>query len=294
MRSLAEYVMRGRQQAILMALLFSILPLFSWVADVIVIFITLRKGAKEGLIVLLWSILPLLVLAWHYPEILLYRVLAGTILVYLLALILRKTNAWLIVLYVMSLIGFVGVIAAHIAEPAITDIWHKQLLANFSQLQTQLDLSLGTETLELIAQNFAKVATGIQIGFILIGNLIALIFARWWQALLYNPGGLTMELRNIRITLPAIIVLTVLMLMALAADSALALDILPIAVLPFLVTGLSLLHAVVAVTQVSKYWLVVFYTLWLVLFPYMTALLVLATLADYWWNFRQRLQNKKN
>lgn len=292
-RSLAEYVMRGRQQAILMALLFSILPLFSWVADVIVALVALRKGAKEGLVVLLWSILPVLVLAWHYPEILLYRVLLGTVFIYLLALLLRKKNSWMTVLQIMCLVGFVAVSAIHIAEPTIADIWHKQLLANFNQIQTQFELSLDADKLKLVAHSFAKIATGVQVSFILIANLITLIFARWWQALLYNPGGLSTELKNIRITLPAIVTLAVLSLVALISENTITVDILPVAFLPFFIAGLSLLHAIISLTQASRFWLIVFYSLWLVLFPYISILLVAATLVDYGWNFRQRLHNKR-
>ena len=60
----ASYVMRGRRQAVIVGLLFTILPLFGWVSNVIVSLVTLRKGAKEGAIVLLWIILPAVVVAF--------------------------------------------------------------------------------------------------------------------------------------------------------------------------------------------------------------------------------------
>lgn len=62
-RRIAEYVMRGRRQAVVMALIpalvaYVAIPLLISLSIVIVCLVTLRKGAKEGLIVLLSVFVP--------------------------------------------------------------------------------------------------------------------------------------------------------------------------------------------------------------------------------------------
>ena len=58
MRGLAEYVMLGRRQAIIIVLLSGFFPLLYFISAAVIALVTLRKGQAEGLILLLWSLLP--------------------------------------------------------------------------------------------------------------------------------------------------------------------------------------------------------------------------------------------
>ena len=55
--------MRGRPQALLVAVLGSASLLFSWVSAAAIALVTLRRGAAEGAFVLLWALLPAAVIA---------------------------------------------------------------------------------------------------------------------------------------------------------------------------------------------------------------------------------------
>lgn len=59
MRALAEFIMRGRPQACLVALVGVIVPL---IGPASVGLVTLRKGSFEGALVALWATLPFFVL----------------------------------------------------------------------------------------------------------------------------------------------------------------------------------------------------------------------------------------
>lgn len=293
MRGLFEYVMRGRKQAILMIVLFNLIPFLGWLSDVIVALVTLRKGAKEGFLVLMWAVLPSVIFAViGYPQFWLYNIIGGSLMVYLCAITLRNTNSWATVLCYAMLLGIVGVITVHIYNPDIAAVWIKQLSNHVQWLKGQWSTTLDFKWMETAVPLFAKFGTGLQIVFILVSDLVSLLVARWGQSLLYNPNALQPELLNIRLGYIAISTLVLLVLGSISGI-AVAIDSMPIVLMTFSIAGLSLLHGAIALMKASKAWLFGFYGLWVLLFPYLTVLLMLAALMDCKWDFRHRLQLRK-
>lgn len=292
MRSLAEFVLRGRWQAVLTALLFSVLPFLGWMADVVMILVTLRKGAKEGAFVLLWVLLPSVILALRgYPLLWVYNVFGGSLLAYGLALILRYTGSWAIVLQAGVLVGIVAVVGIHIYMPSITDTWIKLANTYLPAAQKTFNIPLTIDHKWLV--RFASVATGIQALILLFGNLFNIAVARWLQALLYNPQGLHKELYNIRMGNIAIIALIIIALFSMFGNK-IALDCLILALAPFMCAGLSLVHCIAAASKSPWLWLIGFYFMLVALFIYFAALLVMMGLIDTWQDFRKRLPNPVN
>lgn len=286
----ASYVMRGRQQAIIIGLLFTMVPLLGWVSNVIIALVTLRKGAKEGGIVLLWVILPVVVIAaLANPWIALYNIIGGSLLGFLLALILRQTQSWRKVLEAVMLLGLLAVLLVHLIRPDINAVWLKQLGHYAVLLKNQLNVAVNTEQL----QHFTQFATGFQVAFLLLGVLINLMLARGLQSMLYNPSRLSPELEAVRLSKWDGVVLLVIAV-ASFQEIALAQDALPVVLLTFLLAGLSVLHAVIRKRNgFFKGWFLVFYFLLIVFFPYMAALLVLVALADSYLDFRHRVLPKQ-
>jgi hypothetical protein len=291
MRALAEYVMRGRKQAILLALLFTFVPFMGWIADAIMALVTLRKGAKEGLIILMWELLPTVVVAvlmgrsqlWPYVG-----MVIGSILVYLFALILRQTNAWAVVVQASMILGIVAVLLVHASVPNIAQIVLKDITAYLQMADQQASLNWTTASLKANIGWFVQIATGLQIALLLLGDLISLAIARWWQGILYNPGALKPAFYNIRFGWVAALILIGIVIAALFGDAA-AIDALPVVLFSFVWPALSLIHNMAARHNVATHWLVFFYVLCVILLPYMLVLLTLVAMVDSWRNFRHRL-----
>lgn len=284
----ASYVMRGRRQAIVMGLLFTILPLLGWVSNVIVSLVTLRKGAKEGAIVLLWVILPAVVAAslgnrW----IILYGILGGSLFTYVLSLILRQTQSWKSVLTASLLLGLVAVLLVHVVIPNIDAVWTSQFAHYALAVKKQFDLAVNVTRL----QPFIKFATGFQVAFISLSVLINLVLARGLQSMLYNPGQLSPELAGVRLNKWVVFILLVILLLSYL-KVALAQDMLPVIVLVFLLAGLSILHAVAHLKKLAKGWLILFYVLLMVFFPYIAAILIVFAVVDSLVDLRHRLHAK--
>lgn len=281
-----SYVMQGRRQAIIVGLLFTILPLFGWVSNVIVSLVTLRKGAKEGAIVLLWVILPAVVVASLGNRlIILYGIIGGSLFTYVLALVLRQTQAWKAVLTASLLLGLLAVGLVHYWIPNITEVWVSQFDHYALLVKNQFDVVVDTTRLPF----FATFATGFQVAFISLSVLINLLLARGLQSMLYNPGQLRPELKNIRLSLWEVGVLLVIGVLSFLGI-VLAQDALPVVGLIFLLAGVSIFHAVADLKNVANKWIFLFYVLLAVFFPYVATALVIIAVIDSALNLRYRLK----
>ena len=64
MRGLAEFIMRGRWQALAVAVLGSVLVFAAPISAAAIALVTMAQGTRDGSWVALWSLLPALLLGW--------------------------------------------------------------------------------------------------------------------------------------------------------------------------------------------------------------------------------------
>jgi len=272
MCGLAEFVMKGRRQAIIAVLLLGLLPLLYFINPVVVALVLLRKGSKEAALIFVWAILPLI--GWaaigdQFPLLLLLGVTA-------LAWILRETESWEFTLLASVVVG-VGVEFYLRVQPAMLD----SMLAQLQAYMEQSNLQPGMELQELryfLGSSLSAVC------MILASAL--LILARWMQATLYNPGGFQLEFHALRMEHRVVLVLIGVLLLAnfgIVVPSSWVLYL----VLPLMFAGIALVHAVVAKQKMSGMWLAVFYAL--LMLPIVFQLTVMLAIIDSWYDFRTRM-----
>src|SRR5690606_5227834 len=90
MRGLAEYTMTGRRQAATTAVLLGLIPMVNLLSASIVALVTLRKGPQEGLLVLMWALLPA-ALRWFTGD---TTVVFALFAALPLAWLLRRSASW--------------------------------------------------------------------------------------------------------------------------------------------------------------------------------------------------------
>jgi hypothetical protein len=201
-----------------------------------------------------------------------------------LAVILRWSASWPLALCGSSAVG---------ALTGLFMLWlgtdYLELLAGFfdevfANFQTRFEAE-GGEQLTLTPPGIVTIA-----GLLGLMNTIScvscLLLARWWQALLYNPGGFRAEFHALRFSPQVSSVLVALLLMI----SAVGQDYRPWAVLfavPLCAAGLGLVHARVAYRGQGAVYLTLFYLLWIFLDPVKLIVLGLAVI-DSWVDFRSR------
>ncbi len=295
MRALAEYAMRDRKHAIFLALLFAFLPLCGWLSLSIIALVTLRRGAREGAIVLAWAALPALIVAiLGKPIPLVNDVVLGSVLVWGMANVLRATYSWVTVLQLATLTVVTGLLIIFWLYPSLPDWWEQRFNLVLSKLNVATwDLSIPETAWRLMAHDFAQLATGIYGIFIITGNMVSLIFARWMQALLYNPGALRQELSQIRLS-PIASMVFIVVLLGVITGNIIAINTALVMASALIIASISLFHRLIALTAKQHFWLIGFYTLLILFFPYIVVLLLLIALVDSWIDIHKQLQLKIN
>jgi len=281
MRGLAEFIMRGRWQALGVAVLGSGSLLFGWISAAAIALVTLRRGTAAGGWLVLWALLPAVIITAMTGDTGSVMLLAGA---FGLAVILRETvNLSLAVMASVPLAVLSGLALIVLNGPFL-----EELITTFNQALAQLEQDLqqeGSQQLAFNALSVSQVAALLATGNAVIA-VLSLMLGRYWQALLYNPGGFGSEFRALKVPRGAVLVM---------ASAALVLWWLgpewrvwsAIAVLPLTVAGFALVHAYAVRTDKGFGWLTLMYVLWIVLDP-VKWLWVACVVIDAFADFRAR------
>lgn len=275
MRALARYAMTGRRQAIMAILVCGLIPLFNMLAPALVGLVLLRHGPREALLVTAWALLP--IAGWAMagdvsPLMLLLGVLS-------LAAVLRRTASWQYTLLAAVLVGVLTELVLRL-RPELLALQLQQLEALMAggAFPDQPEM-----TLEVLREAMFRLFGLMS----MIMSICLLMLARWWQAVLYNPGGFQQEFHQLRLQPSIALLLMVLLLLASFGTTALAGWIFYLWV-PLFFAGLALVHGLVGLKKLSRLWLVAFYVL--LLSPMLAQLLAVAAVIDSWYDFRSRIR----
>ena len=287
------------------AFLVAVLPLVGGLLSILVaVFVTLRKGAFEGTLVLCAAMAPLV---FGYIQsssadegqlvilIITGFIFATNIWTWVLALVLRRSGNWSLVTSVAAVMGMLIVAGVHLVFPDVAGWWEREITAYFTKTSSILSM-LAPGNPELIPADVQatligrarRYGAGFVVSSVMINAILQLMVARWWQAAIFNPGGLRKELYRIRLSY----VLTAVFMIIFAAGftgSAVCLDLLPVLFMAYCLAGLSLLHVLFNKIKTGTFWLICIYAgvcLWV---PYGVVIVAIAALFDSLFNFRKRL-----
>jgi hypothetical protein len=281
-KGLASFIMRGRMQALLVAVAGAGSLMFCWLSAAAIALVTLRRGAGSGAWLLLWAVLPATVLLLAFGDSSPLALLLGTAT---LALVLRITVNLPLAILASVPVGLVTGAAVAVFGGAMLD----QMIAVFDQFLASLEQQMapagsGAEV-TLLRPTALQVAgmLGVANGLL---SVLCLLLARWWQAALYNPGGFAAEFRQLYYP-PAISALLLLVALGLASQGVQWRPWAAVCLLPLTFAGLALLHARQALRGGGSGLLVGFYLTW-VFFDLVKILVVIVAVADSWLQWRQR------
>lgn len=270
--------MRGRAQACLVALLGVLVPLIGPAA---VGLVTLRKGSVEGALVALWASLPFVVSYFAgqsspFVAVMSILALANTLIV---ANVLRGTASWSLALVSDVCVAVGLVVVAGVVFRTDLGVMMSDLTELFVSVSEQLEKDyVMPDTSSVLAWVAWMTA---------FSALLGVVVARWWQALLFNPGGFQQEFQGIRLESKVGLGCLLLVILGFTLLSEFQFW-LQLASIPLIVCGLSLLHYTAKVKKAGGYWLVLMY-LGLFLGPVMSGLLVALGAIDSVLNLRARL-----
>ena len=295
---IGKYILSGRLQAI-SAITFStlisllLLPEFIYlinpfsylICGSVVSLVTLRKGVFYTLQMLVLSWLILLILN-KYIERSIQEVLIIWLPILLLSAILRFSQRQGTL---VSLAGL-GTIIFYITIGDLSEWWQEGLSIAFEQ-------ALPPEQLEMYGPIFNSM-TKLMNTLAVFYMLIAILFARWWQSRLFNPGGFRKEFYALRIpkaVLPIFILTVVLVFTVDGSKQIMFMNILVVFVFMYLIQGLSFAHRSVDKLKLSVSWLIILYCL-LMFVPQMGLIIACLGVVDTFteWHNKKRGSEKES
>ena len=283
MRGLAAFVMRGRLQASGAAALASALPLLSWLGASIVALVVLRRGNKEGLLVFLWAFLPLVLVYQAGGDSSGLIALLGA---FVTAMVLRGSVSWVLTLYAVVIAAVLGsLVFMQLSESILTAFvdWYVDVMGSLAAEAG------GPGVTPAAGQRQAVSYLAMGQGYMMV---LALMLARWWQSVLYNPGGFKQEVQQTRLSPKASLPLVLVIAGCLITDGFGTW--VGVASIPFVVIGSGLVHWILGRQNRSNQWYVMYYVTLVMFFQLASAALVVLVIADGFIDLRQRIQSKED
>lgn len=289
---MVQTLLNNRLLAMLAVLLLAgtglFVPAFYFFASIFVAFYTLCRGPQEGALLTGWALLPVLAYSLaqslSLPAVL---VVMSCLMVWIMASLLYVWRSWLLVLEVATVVGVLMIAAISLLYPELLGTLAISVATLLKEVQTANQTEFSSAQLGVI--------THLALGFLaleaIFSDVLALIIARAWQARQFNPGGFGQEFQRIRVGKSLSIILLGVVVAALF-QLELALQLLPVIVLPFIFAGVSLVHALVArgVKPANKAFVLGFFYFNLIFFFYFSLpVVIFAAFVDSLCDFRSRI-----
>jgi hypothetical protein len=282
--------------ASVLAILSLLFPPASIFSSSVIALVTLRKGASDGAIVLALAttaggLLGLLLLGNYGPVV--GFLLLLWLPIWLLATLLRMSCSLALTLVGGVVLGLI-VIAGQFAQSGDpVSAWRDQLEPLAAMLVEAQIVENGKQG-ELI-DVMARWMPGVMAAGYFLQSMISLLLARWWQALLYNPGGFRSEFHQLRLPKTfayATAVMFGLEVLLAGAGDMLTRYVLILLLMGWFFQGLALVHGTVDKLKMNSGWLIGIYLLLLIALPHAVLALAMAGFTDAWFDFRARLRSE--
>lgn len=295
MQSLAAFVMRGQWQAALVAAVAAVLSILVPPALIVsgapVALMTLRQGNQQGILLVIMASLGTMILA--LPVFATAAPLVGVFLllfwlpVWGLAMALRTTVSLAWTLHLAAVLGGLAVLAFYVVlgDPGS---WWLVILNELKPVFEAAGLLTDEAVFNEVLQVLAPLMPGLTVANLLAYMLFGLLLGRWWQALLFNPGGFRDEFHDLRLGQGMAVVAAVLFALALTLRWPLLVNLALVVGVIYVLQGIALVHGIVAKARLSRGWLVGFYILLFFALPQVLVLLCLLGIIDAWADLRAR------
>jgi hypothetical protein len=241
LRKQGQLVLDKKLPALMHAVFLAVIPYTDWLSVAIIALITLRKGARQGIDILIPACLAYFAMMAFSLPVWVSLMNAGITFLpaFIGAIVLRATQSWSWVGVTYLLQAFIVAVLLHLFAPQFI---FDQLHAMEQLLQQMQGDSFIMEMIKEKGLNRVELANyiiGFQLVGVIISALFALMLARSIQAQLFNPGGFQQEMQSFRGEKIGIVALIGVIIFA-KQGNVLAINVLPALQSYYLLAGLSL------------------------------------------------------
>jgi len=300
MQAIAAFVLRGRNQSILSIIGFATLALFftpfGLFSAASIGLVTLVHGARQGItITVIASVFMLLITSFTGQLVLgLEYVVFYWLPVWFLALLLGRNYSLSLVVIAASIVGMLAAIVMAALYVTYEAEWNKFILDNLLPAFEQAKVDMSKEEIKVLLLNVGRWLVHFGAAYWVLSMCASLYIARWWQSLLYHPGGFGEEFRQLRFGISfAVMAMTLVALAVVVKEGMLGqifIGMASVATVLFIFQGLAIAHYIAAVRKLKVVWLYMLYLMMMLLMPYELILIALIGLSDNWVNYRIRIK----
>lgn len=268
MHAFGNYILSGRLQAIgvigFLSLFSLLIPPLAFLASGVPIgLVTLRKGGRQAFQVAMGSMLLMLALTFLLkiqPAFSLVILLTIWLPVWLCALVLRQSESPVVMALTTAGIAAVFVLFMY-ARIGDVESWWRSLLTEM--LETGFATASGEQYRQVIEVG-PPLMNAMVASSIVISLMLTVLIARWWQAVLFNPGGFGKEFQAFclpkQLAVPTVVGVG-LMFLGNQTFTPILRDLLVVIVVLYLFQGIASVHRTVKSKTLSRNWLVGMYCL---------------------------------
>ena len=302
MKAFANWVMKGRMQAVTAATVLAMLALLvtplALLSSAVIVLTVQRQGWREGGLVVASALLALAGLGGLLFQMPLAVALIGAMLwlpAALLGGVLGSSGSLRLAIETAAIIagGIVFAQYALLDDPAA--FW-ADALNEFVNQRLDAEMLAGSNVGQLVELMSGWMAGGVAATW-LLGSVVSLCLARYWAALIDKPGAFAAEFRRLRfgrwllLLVPILLVAGVLLT---GGEPNLLSQLYLVGMVVFMVQGLSAAHGLVAEFGASPAWLFGLYLLLVLVAPQGATALAAAGYADGWMDFRARARARRS
>ncbi len=271
--------MRSRPHAMGVAAVGTIVPFLDWMSLATVSLTFLRRGGYQGTLVLLAALAPAIALYMLTQNPFTVLMLVGAAI---LAMILRASASLELTLAATILVAWLAGLSLHVGGQEVLTATEGMFVALTEDTEGLPTMTRGAVA-ALMAPGFA------------FGMFGSLILGRWWQSVLYNPGGFKQEFQQLRLSTPFLMTLLVLLVLYVAIGDQAFVGWALLLTIPMFVSVISLAHWLIDFRRLGRQWVVGFYIVALVSLVLVGPLwIAVIAIADSLLNLRVRLNKTED
>jgi len=300
-KALAEFVMRGPVNAGAVAaatlLLGLVVAPFAWLSAAVIALVALRLGGFATLRVAVPALLGVALagaLVTGQGVAIGVSGLIAWLPAAILALVLRQRVRLDDTLLVACAIGWVLVLGTYLFVEDPTGLWRDLLHRMMPPETMAARFELSAEAVRQMIDTMAPLMTGLVAMSAVFSAITSLLLARWWQSLLYNPGGFGSEFRALRLGRTAAAIVLAVSALALFTTPGWIDSLALVVASVYVFQGLAVAHGVVKGLELGPGWLAALYIAMVALMPYVVVGLMIVGAADAWADYRRRVQPDGN
>ena len=241
----ARRILENHRHALVFAVLLAVMPYTTWMALSIIALVTLKKGWREGALLLM----PVMTAYFARSLVSVPTMVASvnTLLTFLpcyfAAFVLGKTVSWRSVAAFFCVLIGSCVLLLQIFMPEMIAAQYQYVTSVIREVHPEAFARFLNDTSGFNQQVLANYLFGLQLVGVVIAATLPLVLARSVQSQLYYPGGFTQEMHGFRGNMTGLL-MALIVWIGVSQDKFTAINMAPLFVTYFLLTGMSLcVHA---------------------------------------------------